>query len=76
MATRTISTGDDVEAALLFLAKQKGVTSEEFFMDKVKDIMLSALKEADEKRYEMAKKLMDDKDKGTSISKLRELLGA
>lgn len=77
MATRTISTGNDVEAALAFLAKEKNTSGEQYFMDKVQGISDDILKEADDKRFALAHKIMtEEKDKGKSISKLRELLGA
>ena len=75
MASRTISTGNDVEAALAFLAKESGTTGEVYFMDKVQKITEDILREADDKRFIMAQKLMNEKNKGESISKLRELLG-
>lgn len=78
MASRTVSTGEEVDAALDFLGKQSTppVSGQDYFMNKITDIMKSALKEADEKRFDMVKKLLDEKNKGESISKLRELLGA
>lgn len=76
MASRTVSTGNDVEAALAFLAKESGTTGEQYFMNKVDGITNDILKEADNKRFALAQKLMDEKDKGASIAKLRELLGA
>jgi len=75
MATRTVSTGDDVEAALAFLAKESNTTGDAYFMGKVQSITEDILKEADSKRFALAQKLMDEKDKGKSIAKLRELLG-
>ena len=75
MATRTIQTGDDIESALLFLAKESGVSSEQYFMDKIGKVSTAILDEADEKRFELVKKTLDEKNKGQSISKLREILG-
>lgn len=74
MATRTIQTGDDVEGALAFLAKQKGVDSEKFFMDEVSKVFQNHLDKADELRFDLAKKIMNEGNKGESISKLRKLL--
>jgi len=77
MATRTIKTGDDVDAALAFLGRQSRpqVSGDEYFMNKVQGIVDAVLKEADDSRFNMVKELMNDKEKGASISKLRELLG-
>lgn len=77
MATRTIATGDDVDAALSFLGRQERpqVDGEAYFQSKIQGIIDSVLKEADEKRFSLVKELLDDKAKGQSISKLRELLG-
>ena len=77
MATRTVSTGDDVDAALAFLGRQSKpqVTGEAYFVAQIQGVINTVLKEADEKRFSLVKELMDDKAKGQSISKLRELLG-
>lgn len=77
MASRTIQTGDDVDAALAFLGRQQNpqVGGEQLFQARVKALIDTALKEADDKRFNMVTELMSDKDKGGSIVKLRELLG-
>jgi len=75
MANRTINTGDDVEAALTYLAKEKKSTADNFFMEKLKEVTDSLLKEADEKRFAAANQIMAGKDEaGVKVSKLRELL--
>lgn len=77
MASRTISVGigDDVESALDFLSKQKEQDISSFFMDKVKKVMDEALVEADNKRFELARQLLNQSDKGKAISDLKKLLG-
>lgn len=77
MASITIKTGDDVDAALAFLGRQKNpqVSGEAYFLELIEKEKNSVLKEADEKRFSLVKELMDDKNKGQSISKLRDLLG-
>lgn len=77
MATRTVKTGDDVDAALSFLGRQSRpqVSGDEFFLALTQKVIDDVLKKADDARFSMVKELMDDKNKGESISKLRELLG-
>lgn len=75
MATRSISTGDDVESALAFLAKQGKVTADSIFMEAVAHVMKAFLKDADEQRYELASQALANKDHGVAVAKLRELLG-
>lgn len=74
--TRTVKTGDDVDAALAFLGRQLNpqVNGEAYFQLRMNDVISQALKEADEKRFKLVSELMDDKNKGASITKLRELL--
>ena len=76
MASRTISTGDDVESALAFLAKQKGSTADSMFMEAVATVMKKFLADADEQRYKLATEALKETDHGKAVSKLRELLGA
>ncbi len=77
MATRTIKTGDDVDAALAFLGRQTRpqISGDDLFMQMVQSVIDDTLKKADENRFNLVKELLDDKNKGQSISKLRELLG-
>ena len=75
MATRTIQTTDDAEAGLAYLSKQVGKTSDDFFMEQLGALFQSNLDKADELRFAEVKKLLDDKNKGKSISDLRALLG-
>ncbi len=77
MASRTISTGEDVDRALNFLGRQSRppVTGDAYFMNKITEVTNAALKEADEKQFSLVKDLMNDANKGESIGKLRELLG-
>jgi hypothetical protein len=75
MATRTVATGDDVEFALAFLAKQQKTTADDLFMTEVGKVFKAKLAEADKARFEMAQDIMKNNDPGTAVAKLRELLG-
>lgn len=77
MASRTYKTTDDVDAALAFLARLESpqVSAEQYFDARVQNEVDKVLAEANDKRFNMVKELMDDKNKGASIKKLRDLLG-
>jgi len=77
MATITYKTGDDVDAALAFLGRQLNpqISGEQYLLDRLDEVKNKVLKEADDKRFNLVQALMNDKEKGASISKLRELLG-
>lgn len=77
MAARTFNFGVDVEAAFSFLAKQERppVSTDDYIQARIQEVINDALDKADSMRFSLVKELMDDKNKGQSISKLRELLG-
>lgn len=78
MASRTLNVPDDVEAALSFLGRQErpAISGDEYFTKKTQEVIDNAMKRADELRFNMITELMNGKDKGSSIAKLRELLGS
>lgn len=75
MATRTVATGDDVEYALAFLAKQSGTTADNLFMEEVGKVFKAKLAEADEARFNAATEALKNPDHGKAVAALRELLG-
>jgi hypothetical protein len=77
MATRTFKTGDDVDAALNFLGKQQKpqIGGDEYLQNRFQILIDDLLVQADNQRFSLIKEMMDDKNKGQSISKLREVLG-
>jgi hypothetical protein len=77
MASITLQTSAEVDSALNFLGKQQNppVSGEEYFQARVKQVVNDCQKEASDKRFNIVKELMDDKNKEGSIKKLRELLG-
>lgn len=77
MASRTIQTGADADAALNFLGRQKNpqIDGETYFQQKIQDVINAALTEADDKRFNLVTELMKSSDKGKAISNLRDLLG-
>lgn len=75
MASRTIQTGDELEAALAYLAKKQGTSSEALFSDKVSSVLNKVMDEADSDRFNEAQNILSSS--GTTadkVSKLRELL--
>ena len=78
MAARTFKTPDDVDLALAFLARlenDSNVDAEVYFQRRVQYVIDEVMKEAAEKQFNMVKELMDEKNKGASIKKLRDLIG-
>ncbi len=75
MASRTISTSDDVEAAFNFLANEKKLAVDDFFMNQLSLVFSSLTSEANKKKYEQAKQIMTGNDQAKVIADLKKLLG-
>jgi hypothetical protein len=76
MASRTISTTKDVDAALDFLGRQQDppITGDQVLTTRVQELVTAALAEADEARFNKAAELLQYNDKSEAIAMLRELL--
>lgn len=74
MPARTVSTTQDVEDALLFLSREKGLSSDDYLLAKLSDLFDSLVSESNKKKYDAASKILESKDPAKIIPALKELL--